>query len=285
MKEIINNPQLTARKRTSLSFSTRWLQTKNLLIGEILDFGCGYGFETEELKKQSYSIVGYDKYLRSTLPDKKFDTIICNEVLNVLEPEEQASVLMSISELLKPSGKAYFTLRRNLKREGFRVHPVYKLPVYQSRVFLAFQSIFSNEKIEIYEYQHYNQIRKEKNNCPFCNLANDCELITETDTIVAILDRFPVNEGHSLIIPKRHISNYFDLTTKEQNALWMVVNRCKIILERKYKPDGFNLGINVGQAAGQSIPHLHIHLIPRYVGDVENPLGGVRGVIPEKQKY
>ena len=65
----------------------------------------------------------------------------------------------------------------------------------------------------------------------------------------------------------------------------MVVNRCKIILERKYKPDGFNLGINVGQAAGQSIPHLHIHLIPRYVGDVENPLGGVRGVIPEKQKY
>lgn len=285
MKKIKNNPHLTAIERTSMSFPTRLLKERKLLIGDILDFGCGFGFDTDDLQKSGYNIVGYDNYYRPELPKKRFDTIICNYVLNVLEPNEQAEVLMSVSELLKPTGKAYFAVRRDLKSEGFRTHYVHKQPTYQSNVILPYKSLFQNESCEIYEYQHFNQIKKEIYECPFCNLNPQIELISEIATAVAFLDSFPVNQGHTLIIPKRHTANYFDLSIHEQRALWLLVNRCKSIIEKRFNPDGFNVGINVNEAAGQSVFHVHIHLIPRYNGDVENPRGGVRGVIPNKQNY
>jgi diadenosine tetraphosphate (Ap4A) HIT family hydrolase len=285
MKKINNNPHLTAIDRTSMSFPTRWLKQNNHLKGEILDFGCGYGFDTNQLKNQGYNIFGYDNFYQPEYPENKFDTIICNYVLNVLEPNEQADVLMSVSELLKPSGKAFFAVRRDLKSEGFRTHFVYKLPTYQSNVILPYKSVFSNENCEIYEYQHYNQTKKKAAECVFCNLERDKELITETATAIAFLDSYPVNPGHTLIIPKRHVADYFDLTIHEQRALWLVVNRCKTIIQKRFNPDGFNVGINIGEVAGQSVFHIHIHLIPRYKDDVENPRGGVRGVVPGKQSY
>lgn len=285
MKKIVNNPHLTAIERSSLSFPTRWLKQQNLLHGEILDFGCGFGVDTDQLRLQGFDIIGYDNYYRPDYPPKRFDTIICNYVLNVLEPNVQAEVLMSVSELLKPKGKAFFAVRRDLKSEGFRTHFVHKLPTYQCNVILPFRSIYANDNCEIYEYQHYNQIVREEKDCPFCNLAAKVELITETATSVAFLDSFPVNPGHTLIIPKRHIASYFDLSIHEQRALWLVVNRCKMLIQKRFNPDGFNVGINVGETAGQSIFHVHIHLIPRYKGDVESPRGGVRGVIPGKQGY
>ncbi|MDR2652710.1 MAG: HIT domain-containing protein [Prevotellaceae bacterium] len=285
MKKIKNNPHLTAIERTSMSFPTRILKEQQLLIGEILDFGCGFGFDTDQLQKEGYNIVGYDNYYRPEYPQKRFNTIICNYVLNVLESNEQAEVLMDVAELLKPTGKAYFAVRRDLKNEGFRTHYVHKQPTYQSNVILPYKSIFVNENCEIYEYQHFNQIKRLNNECPFCNLNADKELVSETATTVAFLDSFPVNQGHTLIIPKRHVANYFDLSIHEQRALWLLVNRCKTIIEKRFNPDGFNIGINCGEDAGQSIFHAHIHLIPRYKGDVENPRGGVRGIIPDKQNY
>lgn len=290
MKTIKNNPHLTAKERTSISFPTRWLKQNKLLKGEILDFGCGFGFDKDELQKEGYSIVGYDNYYRPEYPTKRFDTIICNYVLNVLESKEQAQVLMEVSELLKPNGTAYFTVRRDLKYEGFRTHYVHKQPTYQCNVVLPYKSLFLNENCEIYEYKHFNRTNyKEKyessKGCPFCNLSTKVELVCETATAVAFFDGYPVSKGHTLIIPKRHVANYFDLTDKEQQDLWHMVNHCKTILEKRFHPDGFNVGINVNQAAGQSVFHVHIHLIPRYKGDVENPKGGVRGVIPRKQSY
>ena len=290
MKKIQNNPQLTAKERTSVSFPTRWLQRNKLLQGEILDFGCGFGFDVDQLQKEGFNIVGYDNYYRPEYPQKCFDTIICNYVLNVLEPEEQAEVLMSVSELLKPTGTAYFTVRRDLKYEGFRTHFVHKLPTYQCNVVLPYKSVFKNENCEIYEYRHFNkrehrQKHNEAKDCPFCNLNPKVELLCETATAVAFFDGYPVSKGHTLIIPKRHVASYFDLTTHEQRALWLMVNNCKRVLDDRFHPDGFNVGINVGEAAGQSVFHVHIHLIPRYKGDVPNPKGGVRGVIPGKQKY
>jgi ATP adenylyltransferase len=285
MKKIINNPHLTAIERTSMSFPTRWLKQNNLLKGEMLDFGCGYGIDTDQLKEQGFNVVGYDNHYRPDYPIKRFDTIICNYVLNVLEPNEQAEVLMSVSELLKPTGKAYFAVRRDLKSEGFRTHYVHKLPTYQSNVILPYKSVFTNENCEIYEYQHYNQNEKQPSDCVFCNLDKEKELISETATAIAFLDSFPVNPGHTLIVPKRHVADYFELTIHEQRALWLVVNRCKALIQKRFNPDGFNVGINVGEMAGQSIFHVHLHLIPRYKGDVENPRGGVRGVVPGKKDY
>lgn len=285
MKKIQNHPHLTAIERTSMSFPMRWLKERKLLKGDVLDYGCGLGFDVQELKKEGLSISGYDNYYQPEYPEQRFDTIVCNYVLNVLEPNEQAEVLMAVSELLKPTGKAYFAVRRDLKTEGFRTHYVHKLPTYQSNVILPYKSLLLNDHCEIYEYQHYNQVPKVNKDCVFCNLASEKELISETATALAFLDSYPVNPGHTLIVPKRHVADYFELSIHEQRALWLLVNRCKKLIQKRFNPDGFNVGINVGEAAGQSIFHVHIHLIPRYKGDVENPRGGVRGVIKEKQSY
>ena len=98
--EIINHPYLTAIKRTDLSVPTRYLLQHNLLKGRILDYGCGFGYDTDELIKRGYNIIGYDYYYRPYYPEGKFDTIICNYVLNVLEPYAQAEVLMNVTNLL-----------------------------------------------------------------------------------------------------------------------------------------------------------------------------------------
>ena len=102
---------------------------------------------------------------------------------------------------------------------------------------------------------------------------------------LAIFDGFPVNPGHVLVIPKRHVANYFELTTEEVLAIRDLLQRMKTEVDAKFHPDGYNIGVNVGADAGQSIFHVHVHLIPRYKGDVKNPRGGVRGVIPAKQSY
>ena len=121
--------------------------------------------------------------------------------------------------------------------------------------------------------------------CPFCNPESGREIILENDLAYAMYDKFPVSNGHLLIIPKRHCADYFELTKEEQTSCWEIVNELKTILIEKYHPDGFNIGINVNEVAGQTIPHVHIHFIPRYKGDMSEPEGGVRGVIPEKRKY
>lgn len=277
---------LTAKERESLSFPAKFLLNKNLLLGDVLDFGCGFGKDVELLETKGIHIVGYDKHYFPEYPTKKFDTIICFYVLNVLMQEEQATVLMEISQLLKPTGKAYFTVRRDLQFEGFRTHKVHQKPTYQCNVVLNFKSIFKNENCEIYEYKHFNQIPKKVNTeCPFCNPDSERELLLESATAYAILDKFPVSNGHTLIIPKKHYSDYFELSFKEQSACWYMLNKTKEILMKEFKPDGFNVGINVNEVAGQTVSHVHIHLIPRYKGDVKEPRGGVRGVIPHRQIY
>ena len=121
--------------------------------------------------------------------------------------------------------------------------------------------------------------------CPFCTLPKDSATIAESATVYAIFDKFPVSKGHALVIPTRHVSNYFDLTLQEQMDCLILLNEVKAILQKQFNPDGFNVGINIHAAAGQTVPHAHIHLIPRYQDDVQEPRGGVRGVIPDMQVY
>ena len=193
---------------------------------------------------------------------------------------------MSVSNLLSPNGKAYFTVRRDLQEEGFRIHAIQKQYTYQCNVILPFTSLTKNKGYELYQYTHFNRLpRQEGVKCPFCRLSRRVEIICETATCVAFYDGYPVSPGHALIIPKRHVASYFDLTNHEREAMNVMVQYVKRIIDERYHPDGYNIGININAAAGQSVFHCHMHLIPRYKGDVENPKGGVRGVIPAKQKY
>lgn len=122
--------------------------------------------------------------------------------------------------------------------------------------------------------------------CIFCDyLANNKQIIFQNDSVFVIYDHFPVSLGHTLIITKRHIQTYFEINQKELIDINKAIIQMKRILDDDYSPNGYNIGINCGVAAGQSIMHLHIHLIPRYKNDCENPKGGVRGVILGKQKY
>jgi diadenosine tetraphosphate (Ap4A) HIT family hydrolase len=280
------NSHLTAIERTSLSYPARILLNQKKIKGKVLDFGCGIGKDVELLKNKGFDIDGFDPFYFPTFPSKKYDTILCFYVLNVLLPEEQAEVLMNVSNLLKPNGKAYFAVRRDIQYEGFRIHKVHKKETYQCIIKLGYTSIFKNENCEIYEYQHYTTLNKGNFTLsPFLIGDEIRELIVETATVFSFYDKFPVSKGHALIVPKRLVSNYFELTLKEQMACWIVVNKVKDILQEKYNPDGFNVGINIEETAGQTIWHCHIHVIPRYKGDVENPRGGIRGVIPIKKEY
>jgi len=281
-----NNSHLTAIERTALSYPARILLNQKKISGKVLDFGCGIGKDVELLQQKGFAIVGYDPYYFPEFPTEKFDTILCFYVLNVLLPEEQAAVLMNVSNLLKPNGKAYFAVRRDIQYEGFRVHKVHQKETYQCLIKLGYLSVFKNENCELYEYEHYTTIHKGNADIsPFLIGEETREMLVETATVFSFYDKFPVSEGHSLIVPKRLVSNYFDLTLKEQTACWIVVNKVKMILQEKYNPDGFNVGLNINEAGGQTISHCHIHIIPRYKGDVVNPRGGIRAVIPSKKEY
>jgi diadenosine tetraphosphate (Ap4A) HIT family hydrolase len=120
--------------------------------------------------------------------------------------------------------------------------------------------------------------------CPFCPLPTD-RIISESDYTITIRDSFPVSEGHTLIIPKRHVQSFFELHAIEKAAVLQALDEAKEALDKEFSPDGYNIGINDGEAAGQTVMHLHVHLIPRYEGDTEDPRGGVRHVFPEKAKY
>lgn len=128
-------------------------------------------------------------------------------------------------------------------------------------------------------------MRDDTSYCPFCNHDYGRKVILENDNVYSIYDKFPVSKGHVLIVPKRHCSSYFELTDKEQECCWQMVNELRKFLSDRFHPGGFSIGVNVNEEAGQTVSHAYIHLIPRYAGDVKEPEGGVRGVIPEKRIY
>lgn len=120
--------------------------------------------------------------------------------------------------------------------------------------------------------------------CPFCSLPHE-RVIARNDFAIVLRDAFPVSPGHTLIVPSRHVGSLFDVSPDERTALMDLVAEAKRQLDEEYRPAGYNVGINDGPAAGQTVPHLHIHLIPRYQGDQPDPRGGVRWVFPDKAVY
>ncbi len=120
--------------------------------------------------------------------------------------------------------------------------------------------------------------------CPFCALKGR-EILAANDIAVAFFDGYPVSQGHALVVPHRHVASVFELTATEANDLWRLVAEVRTELGSRFAPAGFNIGINDGIAAGQTVDHAHVHVIPRYVGDIADPRGGVRWVLASKADY
>ena len=120
--------------------------------------------------------------------------------------------------------------------------------------------------------------------CPFCAL-DPARIVEDGPLVRIVLDAYPVSPGHTLVITRRHVPDFFEVTPEERTALLEAIWRARERLGHVYRPDGFNVGVNIGSAAGQTVPHVHVHVIPRYRGDVPEPRGGVRGVIPGKADY
>lgn len=121
-------------------------------------------------------------------------------------------------------------------------------------------------------------------NCPFCTLPQE-RIVLQNDLAIVIRDGFPISPGHTLIIPRRHVGSFFEVTSPERDCLLRLLDEAKMALDTEFHPAGYNIGINDGATAGQTVPHLHIHLIPRYLGDTPDPRGGVRWIFPDKAKY
>lgn len=183
--------------------------------------------------------------------------------------EELSDILQVLYSLAEASGFSFFELDR------IRSQKLQKNGGFQQRIFLE-KTIVKNCK------------KTHASECLFCNIKTGKikrEILAHFPSCFVIKDTHPVSPGHVLIIPNEHIEEWFSATPKIQFDLIKAVNHMKAILDLELKPDGYNVGVNCGKAAGQSILHLHVHLIPRYIGDMENPKGGIRGVIPDKQNY
>ncbi|MBP7146522.1 MAG: HIT family protein [Acidobacteria bacterium] len=120
--------------------------------------------------------------------------------------------------------------------------------------------------------------------CPFCFPRRE-RLFHEGRLVLGVWDGYPVSDGHALLVPRRHVADWFGASAEEREELLEGIEVARRAIESRWHPDGYNIGINVGEAAGQTVFHLHVHVIPRYRGDVEDPRGGVRHVIPGRGRY
>jgi diadenosine tetraphosphate (Ap4A) HIT family hydrolase len=120
--------------------------------------------------------------------------------------------------------------------------------------------------------------------CPFCSLPPERLWLANAHAL-AFRDAYPLTEGHTLVVPRRHVASVFDAPAPEQAALWALVAEVRVRLRQDYAPDGFTLGVNGGEAAGQTVGHGHVHVIPRRWGDVPDPKGGLRWLIPARARY
>lgn len=274
----------TAKEREGASFPLKHLLREGLIRGRVLDFGCGFGADVRALRRRGLDVTGYDPHHAPDLPDGRFDTVLCFYVLNVLLPEEQDEALMDIAERLAPGGTAYVAVRRDVGRGGYRTHRLHGVQTFQRTVTLPCESILKNDFCEVYAVRPLAGLEGVRG-CPFCRATPSRTVVTESLTAYAILDGYPAAPGHTLVVPKRHVPSLFDLPPAEQAAVWSMAARVRRVLAETHAPDGFTVGVNDGRAAGQTVMHGHLHVIPRTTGDVPNPRGGVRHVIPGRGDY
>lgn len=270
---------LTAKERDRPSFPTRKLLGLGHIQGRVLDFGCGYGTDVDFLREKGFEVVGYDPHYAPEWPTGSFDTILCHYVLNVLMQRAQTEVLMDISQLLRASGSAFYTVRRDLQRIGFRQHYKHGVPTYQTNVRLPFETAVRTEFCEMYRYRPYPaRDVEDESACPFCPPLDACTLVAESAQAYSVFAPDPVTDGHTLVLPKRHVPSYFDLADPERRACRLLTDRVRSVLQDQYDPDGVNIGINDGTAAGQVVDHACIHVLPRYDETTDGTAEGIHKI-------
>lgn len=132
---------------------------------------------------------------------------------------------------------------------------------------------------------HHHDSDAPQAECPFCARIRRGEATHEESLAAAFPDRFPVTKGHMLVVPRRHVASLLDISDEEAADMWRLARRVCLELQEQLGADGFNLGVNVGEAGGQSVPHVHLHVMPRYKGDSADPRGGVRWIVPSRARY
>ena len=252
---------LTAKDRDRPSFPTRKLLGLGHIEGRVLDYGCGHGADVDFLRQKGFEVEGYDPHHAPERPEGTFDTILCHYVLNVLMQREQTDVLMNVSEHLRPSGSAFFTVRRDLRRTGFRTHYKHGVPTYQTNVRLPFETTVRTEFCEIYRYRPYPQHTSE-NECSLCNPDSETTLVSESAQSVAIAAPDPATKGHTLVLPKRHVADYFDLVEREQKACWLLLNRVQTLLKKHLDSENVTIGFNL-EHLDRKVEHAHLHVLPQ----------------------
>jgi diadenosine tetraphosphate (Ap4A) HIT family hydrolase len=175
---------------------------------------------------------------------------------------EQTDVLMDVSEYLRPSGSAFYTVRRDLRRTGFRQHYKHGVPTYQTNVRLPFETTVRTEFCEIYRYHPYPRIGRDSE-CRLCDPPPDASLLSESAQSYAIFAEDTNADGYALVVPKRHVGDYFDLAEREQQACWLLVNRVQSLLRDRFDPDNFTAGVNLEGTGVQISEHAHIHVLPQ----------------------
>ena len=121
--------------------------------------------------------------------------------------------------------------------------------------------------------------------CVFCERVASNTVVADNNLAAAFPDAFPISPGHTLIAPRRHEADFFNLSEIEQAAVWSLIDPVRHHIESTHHPDAYNIGINAGEAAGQTVPHAHLHVIPWYKGDVQDPRGGIRWIVPTRARY
>lgn len=284
--------------------------------GKILDVGCGSGRDLKFFKECGFDVVGMDASeemvkLSSEYSREKtlllnfdqidfyeeFDGIWCSASLLHIPSEQLLSIMEKILKALKPNGIWFFSFISG-EFEGYRDGRYFH---YMTRDKLGkyLKVLDGIEVLDIFEVASYDAQRdtrwvhciarrnqEREKPCIFCNRESTfSSIIAESEHSYAVLDNYPVNPGHILIISKGHYEHWFKAPREVQVDIIDFMERLKGWLDEKHAPDGYNVGFNCSKYSGQTIPHLHVHLIPRYKGDCINPEGGIRGVIETKKKY
>lgn len=221
------NSHHTAIPRVRESFPVRYLVNHGFLCGRILDFGCGHGADVRFLTAAGKDVIGYDPYYLPEWPSGRFDTVLCTYVLNILLPIEQAHALMAVSELVAPDGRAFFTVRRDIARNGFRTHAVHRTQVYQCRVVLPYPSLLLERHCEIYVYEPLRFVGEPNRNCTLCNPHGRYPLITESATVYAVLAEANAAQVRVLVAPKVHRPDPESLPPRVRTAMELVCTRVR----------------------------------------------------------